>query len=108
MPTCPPCRGGTAIAKRIDMMNHPNRPNHRHESIRKLAALIRDIDVAMITTEDENGELRSRPMATQKPAFDGTLWFLTRSSSPKVNEVKTHSRVNICFSDRKERKFVSV
>lgn len=53
------------------MANQANR-----ESVEKLRELIKDIDIAMLTTIDEDGTLRSRPMGTQKAEFDGDLWFL--------------------------------
>ncbi len=50
----------------------------------KLASMIRAIKVAMLTTVNPDGSLRSRPMATQEAPFDGTLWFFTRESSSTV------------------------
>ena len=41
------------------------------EDIRKLAELIKDIKIAMLTTLEADGRLRSRPMATQNKPFDG-------------------------------------
>jgi hypothetical protein len=41
--------------------------------VEKLAELIKDIEYAMLTTAMPDGSLRSRPMATQKAPFDGTL-----------------------------------
>ena len=81
---------------------------HRDESIQKLAGLIHDIEVAMVTTEDDQGELRSRPMATQKTQFDGTLWFFTYDSSPKVAELRSHEKVNVSYSDPRGQRYVSV
>src|SRR5919205_372923 len=41
------------------------------ENIRKLGELIQDIRIAMLTTVDDDGTLRSRPMGTLKTPFDG-------------------------------------
>ncbi len=81
---------------------------HHNENVQKLAGLIRDIEVAMVTTEDERGELRCRPMATQKTPFDGTLWFLTYDSSPKVAELKSHQKINVSYSDPRFQRYVSI
>src|SRR5690242_16073406 len=60
----------------------------RNENIEKLRDLIKGIKVAMLTTSEENGRLFSRPMATQEQDFDGDLWFFSKESSPKVEEVE--------------------
>lgn len=80
----------------------------REEQIRKLAELIKDIEFAMLTTVDEDGSLRSRPMATQQVEFDGDLWFFTRASAPKVGEVEQEQHVNVSFARPDKQHYVSV
>ena len=66
-------------------------PLDRGSSIKKLAELIGEIRIAMLTTTAEDGSLRSRPMTTQQATFDGKLWFFTKRESPKVDEISaTH------------------
>jgi len=78
------------------------------ESVKKLGALIKDIQMAMLTTIDDDGSLRSRPMATQQAEFDGTLWFFTRAEAPKVDEVRQDRRVNVSYAEPKGQRYVSV
>lgn len=79
------------------------------EDRKKLAKLIKDIDIAMLTTEDEDGTLRSRPMSVNGEVdFDGDLWFFTYGHSHKVMEAAQHPQVNVAFSDIKKFNFVSV
>lgn len=78
------------------------------DDVRKLGELIRDIKIAMLTTEDDGGDLRSRPMATQQTEFDGDLWFFTDVSSPKVAEISHHQAVNVAYADPKKERYVSV
>ena len=80
----------------------------RQENIRKVAELIKDIKMAMLTTVDDEGSLRSRPMATQHTEFDGTLWFFTRASAPKVDEVQQEHEVNVSYADPGSNTFVSI
>lgn len=80
----------------------------REESIRKLAELIKDIDIAMLTTVEADGSLRSRPMSTQITDFDGTLWFFIEKESAKVHEIEHDSHVNLSYSDRPNQTYVSV
>jgi general stress protein 26 len=75
----------------------------------KLAKLIKGIRVAMLTTQDDDGTLRSRPMETQsEKEFDGTLWFFTPFSSHKVDEVERQHQVNLSYADADKNTFVSV
>lgn len=80
----------------------------RNESIKKLGELIKDIKFAMLTTAEEDGTLRSRPMATQQTEFDGSLWFFTNSNAPKVDEVQRHQKVNVSYAEPKDQKYVSI
>lgn len=74
----------------------------------KLAELIRDIHVAMITTVAPDGSLHSRPMANPNHGFYGELWFFTSLNSPKSEEVAKHSQVNVSFSEPKSSRYVSI
>ncbi len=80
----------------------------RQDAIQKLASLIKDIEFAMLTTVEANGSLRSRPMATQKTEFDGTLWFFTRGDSPKVEEIDRQHQVNLSYANPNKQAYVSI
>ena len=73
----------------------------------KLWNMIRGIGIAMLTSDDD-GVLRSRPMAASQKDFDGTLWFFTRAGAHKVDEVAEHSRVNVSYSDSGQQNYVSL
>jgi general stress protein 26 len=73
----------------------------------KLIEMIDAIAVGMLTTADESGHLRARPMATQR-AEDGYLWFFTGRDSPKVAEIRKDCQVNVTYSDPANQVFVSV
>jgi general stress protein 26 len=79
----------------------------RAADIQKIWALIKDIKIAMLVSE-EQGVLRSRPMATQTHEFDGNLWFFTRDTAPKVGEITRCGQVNVAFSDPDHQQYVSV
>lgn len=78
------------------------------ENIKKLHELIKDIKVAMLTTVEEDGTLRSRPMVTQQFEFDGNLWFYTSANAPKVDEIKQDQHVNVSYAEPNNQKYVSV
>lgn len=82
--------------------------NENNESVMKLRELIRDVKFAMLTTEESDGSLRSRPMVVQESEFDGDLWFFTGASSPKVAEIQQHQRVNVALADPDKQRYISV
>lgn len=81
----------------------------RNEQIKKLRELVKDIEIGMLTTIDEDGTLHSRPMSTNgQVESDGTLWFFTYASSHKVTEVEQHQQVNVSFSAPSKQRYVSM
>lgn len=80
----------------------------RSEAIEKVASLLHDVNIAMLTTEGPDGNLRARPMALQQVEFDGDLWFFTGSNTPKVDQIKHDARVNVSFSHPGKQIYVSI
>jgi len=92
-------KGGTAMTTE----------NDHAANLKKLGDMIEGIGVGMMTTAQEDGILRSRPMATLHHGdFDGDLWFFTEASLPKVGEVEHEPQVNISYAEPKEQQYVSV
>jgi len=84
-----------------------NQADH-NENVRKLGEMIKEIKFAMLTTAEPDGTLRSRPMATQTTEFDGTLWFFTAASAPKVEEIEQDHHVNLSYAAPDKNLYVSV
>ncbi|MGZ3458876.1 MAG: pyridoxamine 5'-phosphate oxidase family protein [Archangium sp.] len=80
----------------------------KRDPLAHLGELIHGIQVAMMTTVEEDGTLRSRPMWTHDRDFDGELWFFTREHSPKVDAVERDHHVNLSYSDPTRDRYVSV
>jgi general stress protein 26 len=85
-----------------DAMLDPHQPGFA-----KLAMMIEALEVGMLTTDDEHGHLRSRPMTTQK-LEGGVVYFLTGEDSPKVDEVRKDARVNVAYADPNNQVYVSI
>ena len=81
---------------------------YRQQQLSKLGELIKDIRVAMLTTVDGDGSLRSRPMAASQQVFEGELWFFTGADAPKVEEAQQRRQVNVSFADPEHQNYVSV
>jgi len=80
----------------------------RNDNIRHLANLIKDVEIAMLTTTQADGKLVSRPLGTQQVEFDGDLWFATEADSEKVAEIKANPRVNVAYASSGGNTYVSV
>lgn len=93
-------------------MSTMERPAAVADERRKLAELIRDIRVAMLTTFPSSGaRVHSRPMYTQAiddEAFDGTLWFMTDAESAKVDEIQDNAALMITYAAPDKNRFVVV
>lgn len=76
--------------------------------LKRLRKLIKGARVAMLTTVGPDGTLRSRPMATLKAPFEGDVWFFTRATAPKADEIRDNDRVNVSFSDGDDNRYLSI
>jgi general stress protein 26 len=83
--------------------------NHNHDQMKKVADAMRDMDFCMLTTTDEDGVLRSRPMSNNgEVEFDGDVWFFSAADSRKVTDIRRKSAVHLAFADPKKFRFISM
>ena len=82
--------------------------NEQNENLQKLIDKIKDVDTAMMTTADDDGSLRSRPMRNMQIKEDGIIWFFTGYESAKSHELKNDSHVNLSYADPSNNLYVSV
>ncbi|MGE5526803.1 MAG: pyridoxamine 5'-phosphate oxidase family protein [Rhodospirillaceae bacterium] len=79
------------------------------EEIEKLRDLIADLKVAMMTTVDHDGSLRSRPLQTLEMDANDALWFFTSVTSPKIAEVAGGDwQVNLSYAHPEKQDYVSL
>lgn len=78
------------------------------EAKEKIAAIVKGIRICMMTTAATDGSIDARPMALQNTPFDGTLWFLARSSSAKVDEVERDRHTTLTFADPSDGKYITL
>ena len=76
--------------------------------MKKLGDLIADIRFAMLTTAAKDGTFDSRPMATQKMEFQGSVWFLTADDSRKVSEIAHNANVSLIYADPGNASYITV
>jgi len=78
------------------------------KKIDDLYELIEGIETAMFTTRRPNGQLVSRPMATQERMEGCDLWFVTDVETHKLDELAMDPHVNLAYFNNKTREWVSV
>lgn len=74
----------------------------------RLHDLIKHIRIAMLTTVEDNGCLRSMPMTTMKTECEGFVWFFTNFDSQKVEEILNNNCVNVSYADPSSDIYVSI
>lgn len=79
------------------------------DKVGKLREIVKAVDICMLTTVDERGDLHSRPMSNNRDVeFDGDLWFFTYGSSLKADEVGRVPKVNASFADIDNQLYASL
>jgi len=71
-----------------------------HAEQRTLVGLIDDMPIAMMTTTDAQGRLRSVPMARQEVEPSADLWFITARDTQHVEDLRARPQVGLTFSSR--------
>ena len=78
------------------------------EAKRKVWAMIKDIAVAMMVTQDGQGRFRARPMRAANREFDGVLWFFAAIDGNVSDEAAKDDRVLLAYADPDSQNYVSV
>jgi len=69
------------------------------KSLADLAAKMRGLDIAMLSTKTAGGEIASRPMSNNGDVdYDGDSYFFTWASSRLVADIDGDDRVGLAFS----------
>lgn len=83
-------------------------PTQSDKKLSELYDLIDGVDVAMFTTRRPDGQLVSRPMATQRRTAGTDLWFVTNWDTHKLEELAFDPHVNVAYFRPRTGEWVSV
>ncbi|MFN3405442.1 MAG: pyridoxamine 5'-phosphate oxidase family protein [Cytophagaceae bacterium] len=64
--------------------------------------------IAMLTTIDASGCLRSVPMTTMQTECEGYIWFFTHMDTHKVEDINRSNCINVSYSDNRTETYVSL
>ena len=74
----------------------------------KVLDLLKGINIAMMATHGDDGQMHARPMATNTAEFDGDLWFFTDKDSPKIAEIRRNPEVLLTYANEMKQHYVSI
>jgi len=90
----------------IDVLAEPG--SETREAMQRVTEVIRAVHVAMLTTTDGRGHLRSRPMATHQSELDDELWFYIDARAGLIDDITDQHQVGIVYVDAGKNRFLSV
>jgi general stress protein 26 len=81
----------------------------QNQNIEKLIEMVKDARVCMLITIEKNAEnLSGRPMSISKIDGDGTIWFFTKESSYKVDEIEESKKVSIAITNVSSNNYLMI
>lgn len=79
------------------------------QDIEKFIEMVKDSKVCMLITNEKNAEnLSGRPMSISKIDDDGTIWFFTKASSYKVEEIEESKKVSIAIVNESSNNYLMI
>jgi len=70
-----------------------------HNSIEEISKRMAGIDIAILSTHTENGQIANRPMSNNGDVgFDGTSYYFTFEQSRTVADIQANSKVALGFT----------
>lgn len=71
------------------------------KSLDDLANDMRGIDIAMLSTKSDHGQITSRPMSNNGDvAYEGDSYYFTRDTARMVHEIQRDPHVSLAFSSK--------
>ncbi len=77
-------------------------------SIENLREKIKSIRFAMLTTQNEDQSLSSRPMTQQQLDENGILWFFVSDQSQLAQDIARQPKISVTFAEPADSVYVSI
>lgn len=87
---------------------HAEAGSETRQAMQRVGEMIRSVHVAMLTTTDDRGHLRTRPMVTHQSELDDELWFYIDARSGLIDDLTGHHQVGITYVDSGKNRYLSV
>jgi general stress protein 26 len=80
----------------------------KEEAVKKFRDLVRDVNICMFTTIDDQNHLFSRPLTTAKIDEEGNAWFFTNEFSETLHDVSRDNAVYLIYAHPGKNVYVTV
>lgn len=71
------------------------------KNLKDISSKMKNLDLCMMTTQSESGQLSSRPMSNNGDVeYDGNSYFFTYEKSTVVKDIQHKSQVNLSFKGK--------
>ena len=81
----------------------------KNQNIEKLIEMVKDSKVCMLITKEKNSEnLSGRPMSISEIDNEGNLWFFTKESSYKIDEIEEDRKVSISITNENSNNYLMI
>ena len=71
------------------------------KSLAEIAKEMAGIDIAILSTHAENGEIANRPMSNNGDvAYDGTSYYFTYENTRSISDIQRNANVALGFSSQ--------
>jgi len=80
-----------------------------NQNVEKLIEMVKGVRTCMLITNEMNADnISGRPMSISKIDDDGTIWFFTKASSPKVDEIEESKKVSIAITNESSNNYLMI
>ncbi len=87
---------------------HAEAGSETRQAMQRVGEVIHAVQIAMLTTTDERGHLRTRPMATHQSDLEDELWFYIDARSGLIDDITLHHQVGVSYVDAGKNRYLSV
>ncbi|CAN5170672.1 hypothetical protein BH09BAC2_BH09BAC2_14730 [soil metagenome] len=80
-----------------------------YQNVEKLIEMVKDVRICMlITNEKIDEDLSGRPMSISKIDDDGTMWFFSKKSSYKIDEIEESKKVSVAIINESSNNYLMI
>jgi general stress protein 26 len=84
------------------------KPEH-NQNVEKLIEMVKDTRVCMLITNEKDAENSTgRPMSISKIDEDGSMWFFSKESSYKIDEIEESRKVSIAITNESSNNYLMI
>jgi len=81
----------------------------QNQNIEKFIEMVKGVRTCMLITNEKNADnISGRPMSISKIDDDGTMWFFTKTSSYKVDEIEESKKVSIAITNESSNNYLMI